>query len=378
MKKDLINLLKELVKINSIFPNEKKLGDFIYKLFKSKNFIVKKQLVEKNRYNILVEKGKSDKSILLYSHLDTVDIALNRKTNPFLLKIKNDKAYGLGAWDMKSGIAVNILTSLNYLPKKYKLKLAFCVDEENISKGAFKLINSDFFKDVDLIISTEPSFYYGNQGIVIGRPGRTVFTIKITCQPKHYGFYEKKYDINIFTSNLIEELSKFYKKNSNKKQFVFVKKIHSKTIGLSTPYEINLEIDSSIIPPLNNIKLKKNIERTANIINKKFNNFFNIKIDFFPRETPYLNGYEINRNNKYLKILKKSIFYITKEKPIPYFRSSIADENVFGSTKKTVLGIGPIGGNAHAPNEWVSLSSMKILYNIIINFLDKIDHYDLG
>ncbi len=378
MRKDLINLLKKTVAINSIFPNEQKLSDFIYKFFKLKKFKVYKQLVEKNRFNILVEKGQSKKAILLYSHLDTVGIVQNWNTDPLKLYIKDDKAYGLGAWDMKGGMVINILSFLNFNPKNYQLKLAFCVDEENISKGAYKLINSHFFKNVDLVISTEPAFFYGNQGIVIGRPGRAVFLIKINCQPKHYGFYEKKYDINLFISQLIKDLSKFYKKNKAKKQFVFVKKIESKTVGLSTPYEVNLQIDSSIIPPLTKNQLLDQIKEKINYLNKKFNNFFEVKVDFYPRETPYLDGYEISMDNFYLKILKKTINEVTQKKAIPYFRSSIADENLFGSIGKTVLGIGPAGENAHSPNEWVALNSLEILYNIIINFLKDIDQYDLG
>lgn len=72
-KKPIINLLKKLVKINSIYPNEKKIGSFLYDFFKKKGFFVEKQFVEKDRFNLLVKKGIAKRSILLYAHLDTVD-----------------------------------------------------------------------------------------------------------------------------------------------------------------------------------------------------------------------------------------------------------------------------------------------------------------
>ncbi len=379
MKEQIIKLLKKIVEIKSNYPNELKISKFILNYFKTQSYHVKKQIVEKNRFNVLVKKNKIKKSFVLYSHLDTVNIVDGWQTNPLKLTIIKDRAYGLGAWDMKGGMVANILTFLNFQPKNFNLKLVFCVDEENISKGAFKLIKSEFLSDANLVISTEPAFFYGNQGIVIGRPGRAVYNLTITCNPKHYGFYEKKFDINIFLAEIIKELSKFYKKSNQKKQFIFVRKISSKTIGMSTPYEIDLELDSSILPPLTNNQLKSKIENKLQLINKKFNNYFKFNLTYFKRKTPFLEGYELKKNNLYLKILKKSILNITGKKAIPYFRSSIADENIFGSNKIPILGIGPEGANAHSANEWVSISSIEKLYNILINFLNSLDRkYDLA
>lgn len=375
MENQLMPLLSKLININSAYPNEERLIDFLFKFFKNKGFKTFKQKVEKERFNLLIEKGNGSKSILLYAHTDTIDIVNGWKTNPFELVIKNDKAIGLGAWDMKGGITANILSFIHHQPKNYKLKMVFCVDEENISKGGHKLISSDFIKDVNCTISTEPSFFYGNNGIVIGRPGRAVFNMKISGKPKHYALYDKNIDINLFVADLIKELGHEYKKNGDKKQFLFVKKINSQTIGMSTPHTIDLEIDSSIIPPKTSKEVKKQIVKIAKKINTRYYHYFSYSIDFIKRKTPFLESYEIPKNNRCLKILQGSVLKITNKKAMPYFRSSIADENIFGSHGKTVLGIGPIGGNAHAPNEWVSISSIKTLYNILINFLEN---YDLG
>ncbi|KKQ24279.1 MAG: ArgE/DapE-related deacylase [Candidatus Roizmanbacteria bacterium GW2011_GWC2_37_13] len=378
MEDQIQKLLKQLVSINSIYPNENNLVLLLEKMFKS-DYKITKQKVENKRSNLLVEKGRGKQTILLYSHLDTVDIIEGWKTDPLDLKVIEDRAYGLGSWDMKGGMSTNILSFFNSQPKNFKLKMVFCVDEENISKGGFKLMNSKFMKDVVCVISTEPSFFYGNNGVVIGRPGRTVYQMEITGRPNHYALYDHRIDINLFISEFIKNLRGLYKKNGNKKQFIFIRKINSKTIGMSTPHIINLELDSSIIPPKRSDQIKKEIENIAIKVNTKYSNYFKFKINYLKRETPFLESYEINKNNKYLKILSKSINKITKSKAIPYFRSSIADENIFGSFGKTVLSIGPTGGSAHAPNEWISLSSLEKLYNILNDFLIRVDKsYDLG
>lgn len=372
-KKPIINLLKKLVKINSIYPNEKKLASFLYEFFIKKGFFVEKQFVEKDRFNLLVKKGKAKQSILLYAHLDTVDSTnKNWQTNPFQLIIKDDKGYGLGAFDMKGGMATNILSFLETDLKNWNLKLAFCVDEENISKGAYQLIKSSFINDVKVIISTEPAFYYGNQGIVVGRPGRSVFQLQFYYPSIHYGLYHHKNDLSLILSLFTQKLKNFNQYKKNRKQFLFIRKIKTETIGLSTINKIDLEIDSSIIPP-NDQKTIKNKIIDQLLLLKKIYPKLNFNLSVKPRETPYLDGYIIEKNNQFLKQLKKTIYAITKEKAVAYFRSSIADENLFGSSGFTVLGIGPAGDNAHNSNEWVSLQSLVILKKIINNYLKKLD-----
>lgn len=370
MKIDL-SLLDKLISIDSVYPHEKKLALFIEGLLK-KTAKVTRQKVEGERFNLLAEKGIGKRSILLYCHLDTIAAVEGWKTDPFKLEIKGDKAYGLGAWDMKGGMLASLSAFLQSNPKEYKLKIAFCVDEENISKGGYELVNSEFMRDVECVISTEPAFFYDNRGIVIGRPGRAVYDIEIKGTPKHYAFYDSGSDINIFTARFLMELKKINRSYRDKKQFVFVRKISSETVGMSTPHSIHLEIDSSILPPATNSQVLDEINLIAKKVSKQFNNLFTVKTNFFKRETPFLESYQIDKNNKYLNLLGRSIAKITGQKPVSYFRSSIADENVFGSHGKTVFGIGASGGNAHSADEWVSIESLNKLYNIINDFLYKI------
>lgn len=371
---ELIKLIKKIVHIQSNYPLENQLFRY-FKTFFSIKYKTTSQKIEDNRSNLLVQKGKGKKSILLYSHLDTVGISNGWLTDPFKLTIKGDKAYGLGAWDMKAGMAANILAFQNFQPKNYNLKMVFCVDEENISKGGHVLIKSPFMKDVQCVLSPEPAFNYGNNGIVTGRIGRAVYDIEIQGESKHFAFYESKYDINKFVGELLISLNEInHDDTPQQKQFVFARKIQSEAIGMSIPQKTNIQLDSSVLPPNTHKKILNTIKTITKKLNKKYHNYFKISVNFFKRETPFLEPYEINQHNNYLKILSQSVYEITGKKAVPYFRSSVADENIFGSHGYTVLGIGPKGGNAHAPNEWVSLSSLETLYNILINFLKQVDN----
>jgi len=366
-------LLEKLVSIPSTYPNEMAISEYIYSYFLRNKYKVTKQHVEKNRCNVLVEKGSGSKSILLYAHLDTVSIAQGWNTDPHSLLIKGDCAFGLGAWDMKAGVVSNITAFVNSVPKNIKLKLAFCIDEENISKGGFTLINSSFMKDVVNVVSTEPAFQYGNQGVVSGRIGRAVYTVVIKGQSKHYAFYEPQFDINYALSDLIQSLNAIYKQNKNRKQFVFVRKIESMTTGMSLPEQITCELDSAILPPLTHLELLKNVKKIAKTIEKKYKGAVSIHIDFKQRESPFLEPYTVSPRDQYLSMMKKSIKETTGKSAVPYFRSSVADENIFGSREISTLGIGPLGGNAHSCNEWVSLSSLSKVTEILIKYIQLVD-----
>lgn len=370
----LTNLLTQLVGINSVYPKEHSLAKWLCNFFARRGYEVVRQKVLLNRENLLIEKGRGQKSILLYAHMDTVGVTNGWKTDPFKLSIKGDSLYGLGAWDMKGGLAVNISTFLSYQPKNFKLKLALCVDEENISHGGYALSKSDFVNDVCCVIVTEPSFKYGNKGIVIGRIGRAVYRVHVKSNPTHVAFYKQQVDTNLAVGEILVSLRKLYKEaGKEKKQFLFARKISSQAIGMSTPQETTMEIEASVIPPYNNKQILGKLRKMIRQIVKKYQKI-KCDVQFINRDTPFLNSYEIGSRNLFLQSLKQAVKTATIKAGRQYFRSSAADENIFASRGLTVLGIGPEGGNAHAPNEWVSLSSLEKLYNILNNFLAKCDN----
>lgn len=372
MEIQIFKLLKRLISIPSVYPKEKELFLFLLNFFKSKGFKVTKQKVDSNRYNLIVEKGRGTKSIALYSHLDTVSVSRNWSKNPFKLIIQKDKGYGLGSYDMKGGIAVNIFTFLDSNPKNFKLKLIFCVDEEDISRGAFAIKKSKHIKDVKCVLSPEPAFKNGLQGVVIGRVGRAVYEINISNKPEHFMFYNTKSDLFLFISSITKELEKFYKEDKDGRQFIFIRNIKSFYNGISVPDRLIIELDSSVLPPNDNKIVFKKIE---DIVKQKLSQFKNIKanVTFKKRETPFLTSYKLKSNDLYLIEMKKTIKEISGKKAIPYFRSSVADENVFGAMGITVLGVGPLGANAHCPDEYVELSSLVRLLKIYKRFISNID-----
>jgi len=118
------NLLIDLIKIPSVSGEEKEIGNFVFKKLKEfGGFRLEKQMVDKERFNIVARKGKS--KIWIVAHMDTVPGEV-----PF--KITKDKIYGRGSTDNKGSVAGAIMAAQD-LPD---INLLFTVGEEKDFCGA--------------------------------------------------------------------------------------------------------------------------------------------------------------------------------------------------------------------------------------------------
>lgn len=355
---NLINLAKELVATPSTYPNEEKIGIWLSGYLSKHGFRVKTQKVDGGRSNIFAEYKRGAK-VMFYGHLDTVPIAnvSDWKTDPFLLTSKGEKLYGLGAYDMKGGIAAFISAIIN---SQTPAKVFLAVDEENYSQGAWKAVKSSkgFFKDVSLIISAEPNFGYGMESLAVGRTGRVVFNIKFKGKPAHIAKYKEGVDA-------IEILGQFINKLYTQRERIFkspysvvqLSRVHAEQNGMSVCGESDAEIEVLLGPGDTIEKIQEVIEKLAGT-----------SISLKPRATEYLSGYEF-KNIPYQKELEKIVFDVLGKKLVTYIRPSVADDNILATLGIPVITWGPDGGNAHVANEYIlksSLYKMEKMYREIL------------
>lgn len=353
-----LTTLKDLVSIPSIYPNEGNIGDYLFQSLSNAGFVVEKQSVEKNRFNVLGEKGEGEKTLLLFGHMDTVLLRDGWKTDPYTLTEKEDKLFGLGAWDMKAGLA-SILEAVKTEVKGYKLKVAFVVDEENLSIGMDTLIKSGWIKDVDAAIATEPGFNYGLRGIAVGRVGRSVYDVVITTKGGHVYKYADSVNAITEASKLVSELSSISLPKHEKlgQSVIFVRSIHGEANSMSIPEKAVVQIEARTVEPQTVESVKKDLERIVD----KANLQGDVIVKTANRPTPFCDSFTINESNKFLQFCTSNLSSVVGGTPTYYYRRSVADENRVAKEGIPVLTIGPDGGGAHEANEWVSKSSMEDL-----------------
>jgi len=367
-------ILKRLIEIPSVAPNEKKIAIFVEGELKKMGFKTKRQYLERNRFNVLGELGKGSPCILLYGHLDTVAPCQGWHSDPFKLKVVGDSAYGLGTHDMKGGLTAILSALKDFKPKGFKIKVAFGVDEEEISKGADLMVKSGWLKDVDFCLVTETGTAKEDllwPKIVLGRRGRVVIRILVKGKSAHGA----KHKLGI---NAIEEAAKIINslrkiKLATHKGFgrgsIYPHSIESKTRYLSVPEICEITLDRNFAPPETSEFVVKQVQDLV----KKLNLRSDVKVELFKRATPFLMPYTISKNHPWVKLVSK----VVKRKygRVNYgYGLSVADENYFATRCGIpAIVLGPTGSENHVANEWVSLKSVKELSEIIKEILKKIE-----
>ncbi len=134
-------LLKDMVDIYSPSGKEEEILQFTEDYLKAAGLNVKKQVVDENRYNIVVLPPKTDEvDVCFVGHLDTVTA---HDLDDFGFYEEEDKAFGLGSSDMKAGCAAMIEAFTVLAEKKGRFPsvgMALVVGEEEESDGAKTLV----------------------------------------------------------------------------------------------------------------------------------------------------------------------------------------------------------------------------------------------
>jgi len=175
VRQEAVELLKTLIGIKSANPpgNENEIATVV------KEFLVKNGIdatlvpLEKERSSVVARiPGAGSGSIVMCGHLDTVNADEQKwSVPPFEPRINQQRMWGLGSADMKSGVVVILemakLIAQNNLTLKKDLVLALTADEESAYRGAASVTESGLIDDAQFLIIAEPTagnVYCGQKG----------------------------------------------------------------------------------------------------------------------------------------------------------------------------------------------------------------------
>lgn len=372
MQKSVLQLLRDLIAIPSVFPAEERIARYCADFLKKAGFNVKLVPIGKKRYNLVATKGSQKRCILLFGHLDTVP-AYNYTKNPYKMLQKGDVIKGLGSWDMKSGLAIIMSAASKADFKKIGVKIVFSSDEENNSLGSHITYKRDFFKNVLIGITPEivDSHEKGNC-VLLGRRGRVVYKIGITGIAGHGASLKGVSAISV-ASRLVEFIEglKFKGNNFLGPTTAFVRTIEGNSTSLSLPEKCTVCVDVHYVPPYTEESLLKEIKkRISSGFSYHISKGAGINAEIMKRDTPYLKPYMSDRRNPYVKgiidLLKKKMKGMKISAGM-----TVADENIVGMFVP-VITLGPIGGEAHSSREWVSKKSVIELERAYLEIIHSI------
>ncbi|WP_057737157.1 ArgE/DapE family deacylase [Liquorilactobacillus uvarum] len=216
-----IEILQKIIQINSVNSNETQVADYISSLFsKFPEVDIQKIAYAPNRDNLVLTIGKNKGPMLgLTGHMDVVAPGNLEDWNydPFSATIADDKVYGRGATDMKSGLAALVVALLELLEHKIelpgKIRLLATVGEETGEYGAAQLTKEGFADNLAGLLVAEPTSNMQN----IVYTARGVIDYKVKSYGKTAHSAEPQLGINaidnliVFYHLALERLLKFNK-----------------------------------------------------------------------------------------------------------------------------------------------------------------------
>ncbi len=275
-------------------------------------------------------------SLLLYGHLDTVKPSPAWKTNPFKPFMKDGKLYGLGACDMKAGLAgltLAFLTLASNPPKDLqgRLTLAFASDEEGNSRGFKALLETGTFKGLNAAISAEPT---GLKRLEVGRKGRAVLKVQF-----YGGSSAEK------AAAFILEMKAWASKN----------KIPVKPIGVETFMGWDSQPSRCVVALDRPLNLGETLEEALRQVKMVASRVGRAKVSTYP-ET-YMKPYRLDGREPIISAVREACMTVLGFKPKLVSGLMAGDENRLAAHGIPTVAYGPDGGNLHRAGEYVILDS---------------------
>ncbi|MCI0503816.1 M20/M25/M40 family metallo-hydrolase [Candidatus Micrarchaeota archaeon] len=385
---DGLGLLSKIVSIDSVFPHEAELAHFLAGELKEAGFAVDMQEFTadgRKRYNVLAARGEGDAPLLLYGHMDTVpaygyDAAGGR--DPFRLVEQDGKLFGLGAYDMKAGVAA-ILQAVSQVRTDKTLKVMFVSDEEADSRGCFEAVRSGFLKGARFALAAEISDVHDvssqTRTITLGRRGRAQYELDVPGLSFHAARASEGVSAISEASRLALEIERANDSLPTHPDLgqghMFVRSFHSESASLSLPDSAKLLVDRHLVPPEDAESARVDIENRirslygAGAVKGANGRMASVRVK--PRDVPYLMPYATPKDNPDVARLARTIERTLGggAKAAYNYGLSVADENLIAMQGVPVASFGPIGGGEHSSGEWVSKQSYLELIDVLKAFI---------
>lgn len=186
-EKEKIQMLADIVEMNTVNDNEIEVARYLKKLFEDHGIQAEIDEVEENRVNLIASIGEGSPVVGISGHMDVVSEGDPEDWDypPFELTEKDGMLYGRGTSDMKAGllglaIAMIDIKESDALPKG-TIKFMATAGEEMEQLGSAQLYEKGYMDDVEALIIAEPS----EQNLVYAHKGSMDFRITSKGRAAH-------------------------------------------------------------------------------------------------------------------------------------------------------------------------------------------------
>jgi acetylornithine deacetylase/succinyl-diaminopimelate desuccinylase family protein len=326
---EVIGLLKKLIPINSENPpgNENAIAEFIGRFLAECGLEVEFYEPEKNRVSVVgTLKGKKPgPTLILNGHTDTKPAVSpfpteeQWSTDPFVPTIRGEKLYGLGACDMKGGIAA-ILTAVKAFATQKKDLIAGnlifqgAADEEAGSTfGTEYLVGEGVAGDFAIVAEGT------SLNICPAELGALWFTIHVKGERGHASMPWYKVNAIDKTVEVITALKRYIKEKQERVDHRYFPRHPTLNLGIisggfhpgSIPDGCSLTFDVRLIPGETKESVRKEIEGYMTALMQQDPQ---LKLSFEYFQSGGAEPTEIDDNHPIVKVLARSYHEVTGNK----------------------------------------------------------------
>jgi len=255
-----LQILADLIKIQSVNDNELAVAQYLQQLFHQHHIEAKIIPFTDTRANLVVEIGSDGPILGISGHMDVVapGDAAEWDSDPFTLTERDGKLYGRGTADMKSGLAALVIALIdianNHLLKHGRIRLLATAGEELGAPGSQKLYEQGYATDLAALVIAEPS----QDALIYAHKGSMNICITSTGQAAHSSMPDLGYNAINPLINVLQQANERFNNPQNPRNELLGPLVMNTTIisgGIqvnSIPAHAQAEMNIRTIPEFNN------------------------------------------------------------------------------------------------------------------------------
>tara|TARA_X000000368_G_scaffold188058_1_gene148307 strand:+ start:25 stop:1158 length:1134 start_codon:yes stop_codon:yes gene_type:complete len=372
----MIDLLRNLLKIKSISPNDMGCFDVIEKELKKLGFNCER-INYLNVENLYATTGNSGKLFCFLGHTDVVPTGPEEKWKypPFSATIDGDILYGRGTADMKASVAAFIESAKEFINSSskmnFRLGILLTSNEEGSAKDGFiDQIIEKMIKDneiIDFCLVGEPTSSKKVADCArIGRRGSLGGHLKIYGEQGHIAYPEKVINPILLSGDLISNLNNKIWDNGNDAFDPTSFQISNISSGTGAhnvvPGELELTFNFRFSPESNEDSLKSEFESVLNEHN------LNYDLEWELNGLPYY-----TKDNFFIEIVSNSVKEVTDYRPELNAKGGTSDGRFVAKMNSEIVELGPVNKSIHQIDEHIKISELWTLKEIYTKILTKIN-----
>ena len=381
---ELLTLCQELIRIPSVYTQEAEIADFIFERLSQWGFEPRKVPVPGHGPCVVAEHGDdASPSIVLNGHMDTVEVMSGWKHDPFGAELEDGVLYGLGALDMKCGLAALMMTlrtlADSNIVRNRRTVFQAVPGEEDLGVGTRTLIREGGFKNAEAVIIGEG--FGGLRAVTHGRRGGSYYDFHVLGQSAHGATPHMGKNAVVDAAKVVCALEEMQLAKSDKlvsdafeslKETQTVLSVSGGGISLSVPDRCVVSMVRCTIPG-GKVDIRQDLESLVSGLSLACE----VEIQFKDGPGDFYKPYLIDPEQPLVRSAADSIAEVTGAEPTLVCGVSEADDNIVADeTGLPVICIGPGETDEmaryHRPEEGISVSQLPLALEIYRSTVRKL------